>query len=67
MVDKGIMIVAAVFNPLAASRSSGNIHCSYQHYEPDKITLEVSGLMTVYLVATLYELRMIKYVLYFWL
>ena len=44
------------FNILAASRSCGNIHCSYQHYQPGKVTLQVSVLMIEYLVATSYEL-----------
>ena len=43
---------SAVFNILATSRSCGNIHCSYQHYEPGKITLQVSVLMIGYLVAS---------------
>ena len=34
-----------VFNILATSRSFGNIHCSYQYYEPGEITLQVSVLM----------------------
>ena len=48
--------VAVVFNILAASSSCGNIHCSYQHYQLGKITLQVSVLMIEYLVATPYEL-----------
>ena len=47
--------VAKVFNILATSRSCGNIHCSYQRYQPGKIVLQVSVLMTEYLVATLNE------------
>ena len=43
---------SAVFNILATSRSCGNIHCSYQHYQPGKITLQVSVLMIGYLVAS---------------
>ena len=35
------------------------IHCSYQHYQPGQITLQVSVLMIEYLVATAYELWMI--------
>ena len=50
--------VAEVFNILATSRSCGNIYCSYQHYQPGKITLHFSGLMTEYLVATSSELWM---------
>ena len=50
---------AAVFNILVTSRLSGNIHCSYQHYRPGKITLQVSVLMIeLVLVATSYELWM---------
>ena len=50
---------AAVFNILATSRSFGNTHCSYQHYQPGKITLQVSVLMIeLVLVATSYELWM---------
>ena len=50
--------VAEVFNILATSRSCGYIHCSYQHYQPGKIALQVSVLMIEYLVATSYELWM---------
>ena len=48
--------VAEVFDILATSRLCGNIHCSYQHYPPGKITLQVSLVMIEYLVATSYEL-----------
>ena len=49
--------MAAVFNILATSRPFGNIRCSYQHYQPGKITLQVSVLMIeLVLVATSYEL-----------
>ena len=48
---------AAVFNILATSRSFGNIHCSYQHNQPGKITLQVSVLIIeLFLVSTSYEL-----------
>ena len=57
--------VVEFFSILATSRSCGNIHCSYQHYQPGKITLHFSVLMIEYLVATSYELWMIKYMLYF--
>ena len=60
--------MAEVFSILAASKSCGNIHCSYQHYQPGKITIYqpfFSVLMTEYLVTTSYELWMIKYMLYF--
>ena len=57
--------VAEVFRILAISRSCGNIHCSYQNYQLAKITLHFSVLMIEYLVATSYELWMIKYMLYF--
>ena len=46
--------VAAVFNILAASRSCGNIRCSYRHYQPGKTNLQVS-VPIEYLVATTYE------------
>ena len=36
---------AAVFNILVTSQSFGNIHCSCQHYQPGKMTLQVSLLM----------------------
>ena len=50
---------AAVFNILATSKSFGNTHCSYHHYQPGKITLQVSVLMIeLVLVATSYELWM---------
>ena len=48
--------VEAVFNILATSSSCGNIHCSYQHYQPGKITLQVSVLTIEYLLAMSYEL-----------
>ena len=47
--------VAAVFNILTTSRSRANIHCSYQQFQPGKITLQVSVLMIEYLVPTSYE------------
>ena len=50
--------VAEVINILATGRSSGNRHCSYQHYQPGKITLQVSVLMIEHLVAEPYELWM---------
>ena len=56
---------AEVFSILATSRSCGNIHCSYQHYQPGKITLHFSVLMIEYLVPTSYQLWMMLYVLYF--
>ena len=40
--------VVEVFNILAKSSSCGNILCSYQHYQPGKITLQVSVLMIEY-------------------
>ena len=48
--------VAEVFSILVTSRSYGNIHRSYQHYQPGKITLHFSVLMIGYLEATSYEL-----------
>ena len=58
--------VAEVFSILATSRSCGNIHCFYQHYQPGKITLHYfSELMIEYLVTTSDQLWMIKYMLYF--
>ena len=57
--------VVEVFSILVTNRSCGNIHCSYQHYQPGKITLHFSVLMIEYLVATSYELWMIKCMLYF--
>ena len=50
--------VAEISSILATSRSCGNIHCSYQHYQTAKITLKVSVLIIEYLVATSYELWM---------
>ena len=47
--------VAEVFCILATRRSCGNIlknKCSYQRYQPGKITLHFSVLMIEYLVAT---------------
>ena len=51
--------MAADFNILATSRSSGNIHCSYQPHQQSKIILQVSVLMIEYLVSMSYELWMI--------
>ena len=48
--------VAEVFDILATSKSCGNIHCSYQHYQSGKITLKVLVLIIKYLVAMSYEL-----------
>ena len=45
------------FDILATSRSCGNTHCSYKHYQPGKTTLQVSVLMIECLVAKSYELR----------
>ena len=56
MVDESM---AAVFNILTTSSSCGNIHCSYQHYQLGKITLQVLVLIIEYLVATSYELWMV--------
>ena len=50
--------VAEVFNILATSRSCRNIHCYYQHYQPGKITLQVSVMMIEYLLAMSNELWM---------
>ena len=57
--------VAEVFNILATSRSCGNMQCSYQNFQPRKVSLQVSVLIIKYLVATPYELWMMSYVLYF--
>ena len=57
MVDQCIMTQLSLY--------SGNIHCSYQNYEPHIIALQVSALMIEYLVATSYKLWMIQFVLYF--
>ena len=43
--------VAEVFSILATSRSCGNMHFSYQHYQPSKITLHFLILMIDYFVA----------------
>ena len=51
-------LVAEVFTILATSRSCKNIHCSYQQFQPGKITLDFLVLMIEYLVATSYELWM---------
>ena len=57
MVDK-CMTLAEVDSILATSRPCGNIHYSYQHYQPGKKTLHFFVLMIVYLVAISYELWM---------
>ena len=51
--------VAVVFSILSTSRLCGNIHGSYQHYQPGKITLHFPELIIEYLIATSYELWMI--------
>ena len=44
------------------------IHCSYQHYQRGKITLQLPVLMIeLVLVATSYELSMMQNVLHLWL
>ena len=45
---------AAVFNMLATVRSFGNIHCSYQHYQPGKTTLQVLVLMIKLVLVSYY-------------
>ena len=56
MVDKCIMTQWQKFSIFWQQlMSCGNIHRSYQHYQPGKITLQVSVLMIEYLVATSYE------------
>ena len=45
---------------LTTSRSCGNICCFDQNYQPGKITLLVSFLITGYLVAVSFELWMMK-------
>ena len=40
------------------NRSCGNIYCSYQHYQPGKVTLHFLVLMIEYLVVTSNELWM---------
>ena len=47
------------FSILATSRSCVNIHCSYQHHQPGKITLHFSVLIIEYLVATSYKIYVI--------
>ena len=39
----------------ATSRSCRNTHCSYQRYQPGKITLQISVLMIENLVAMSYD------------
>ena len=43
--------VAELFNTLTTSRSSGNICCYDQNYQPGKIALQDSVLIIKYLVA----------------
>ena len=49
----------AVFSILATSNSCGNICFFVKHYQPVKITSQVSVLMVEYLVAVFYELWMV--------
>ena len=69
MVDKFMTQwpVAEVFSILAITRSCGNIHCYYQHYQTDKITLHFSVLMIKYLVAMSFELWMVHTCYILWL
>ena len=48
-----------VFNMLATSKSRANICFFNQHYQPGKITSQVSVLMIEYLVAVSFELWMV--------
>ena len=57
MVDK-CMTHGRSFHYFGNSRSCGNIHCSYEHYQPGKITLHFTVLTIEYLVAASYELWM---------
>ena len=63
VVDKFIMTRCQKFSiflqQVEIYISCGNIHCSYQHHQPIKITLQALVLMIEYLVATSYELWMI--------
>ena len=45
---------------LTTSRSCGNICCFHQNYQPGKITLQVSFLITEYLVAVSFKLWMME-------
>ena len=56
--------VVTVFSILTTIRLCGHIHGSYQHYQPSKKTLQVLVLMIEYLVASSYELWMMRSVLY---
>ena len=47
---------AAVFNMLASSKSCGNKFLFDQHYQPGKLTSQVSVLMIEYLVSVSFEL-----------
>ena len=60
MVDKCIYndSVAEVSIFWRQAGHCGNMHFSYQHYQPGKITLRVSVLMIEYIVAASYELWM---------
>ena len=51
MVGTCKILVVALFNMLAISRSCGNICCFDQNYLPGKITLQVLVLIIKYLVA----------------
>ena len=44
---------------LATSNSSGNIYFFDQHYQPGKMTSQVSTLMIEYLAAVSFELWMV--------
>ena len=51
--------MAAVFNTLATSRPCENIRCFHQDYQQDKITSQISLLMTEYFVTVFYKLWMV--------
>ena len=59
MVNK-YMTQTEDFSILETSRSCGNVHCSYQQYQPGKITLHFAVLRIEYLVATSYKLYAYK-------
>ena len=56
---------AEVLHMLTTRKSFGNVCFFDQHYQPFKITSQVSVLMTEYLVVVSFELWMVQYVQYF--
>ena len=65
MVGKHKQLRSAVVNILATGKSFGNICFFDQHYQPGKMTSQVSALMIEYLVAFEYLLVIFEFLMSF--